>query len=261
MATLALAGHDSTFVGAFRSLSKRTNRETNQLAVVEGRPSVEYALRIGQLTQLAVSAEASEQFADLIDLADAAGVDTRAVSLRTLRAISDTSTPQGIVGIARCVYRTELPSTDLMIGLAGLQDPGNVGAVLRCADAFGAGVILGPTTADPRSQKVVRASAGSALAVPMAISSDLSATMRDLRDRGYQVLATAAGASVSLETLPLAANSRVCWLLGSEAHGLAAEFAELCDATVSIGMQGNAESLNVAVSAGICLHWTRHKLG
>lgn len=146
--------------------------------------------------------------------------------------------------------------------LVGLQDPGNVGTLIRTADAAGAqGVALTPGTVDPWSPKVVRSAAGSHFHLPVITG----VTMRDLQahklELGFQLLAAHGYATMSIDDLthaqpdaPVSLAESTVWLFGHEAHGLSEEDLAAADAAVAIPLYGQAESLNVSVAGAVCLY-------
>ncbi len=170
--------------------------------------------------------------------------------------LSDAKTPQPALGVF------ELPSLDvdhrfastasagMYLVLVDVSDPGNVGTLIRTAEATGcAGVIVTPQTADVFSPKVVRASAGSVLRVPVAEVSleDLEATFEHL---GVQSIATAMDGA-NYADVEVDSTKPIAIILGSEAHGLAEEVRAMADHTVSIPMHGKVESLNVATTGAV----------
>lgn len=140
-----------------------------------------------------------------------------------------------------------------------IDNPENLGAIARLADVFGVDAILaGPRCPDPLSRRVLRVSMGSALAIPIMIAEDLPAEIVHLQESlGFRTLATV----VDPDALPLEAYrrpKRLALFLGSEGHGLEPEWLERCETILTIPMRRGAESLNVAVAAGILLyHLTR----
>jgi tRNA G18 (ribose-2'-O)-methylase SpoU len=136
-----------------------------------------------------------------------------------------------------------------------LDNPENLGAILRIADVFGVlGVVAGPRCPDPLSRRVLRVSMGMALRVPVVTPADLLAELGQLRTgHGYRL----AAAVVAPGATPLPCYEpppRLAVLLGCEAHGLDPAWLRLCDDRVTIPMRPGAESLNVAVAAGIIVH-------
>jgi tRNA G18 (ribose-2'-O)-methylase SpoU len=152
----------------------------------------------------------------------------------------------------------ELAPLDRRLTLAicsEVQDPENLGAILRISAAFGIdGVLIGQGSADPLSRRVLRVSMGASLRVPFRESPNLAADLMHLRDQlDVQLAATVLDHSaepVSTATRP----ERFALLFGSEGHGLASSIVSLCDRRITIPMNRRADSLNVAVAAGIFLH-------
>ena len=142
-----------------------------------------------------------------------------------------------------------------MVVCPDVQDPENLGAILRIAAAFGVdAVMLGRRCADPFSRRVLRVSMGAALRLPLIEGDDLVTDLRRLQsDFSYDLVATVLDADAQpLDSTPR--RPRTAILLGSEGHGLDRSLIELCDHKVTIPMQSGTDSLNVAVAAGIILH-------
>lgn len=167
-------------------------------------------------------------------------------------AISDAA--QGAVAIctADALGPIDYEDGGTMVVLPRTQDPGNVGTIIRAADAFGAvGVIAGPGTADVTSPKVIRASAGSIFHLGIANQANFVETIDLLKRSGRTVLGTSAVGEQLSSANP---ETDVAWVFGNEAQGLSEEESALCDRLVAIPMSGNAESLNVGLAAGVCLY-------
>ncbi len=141
------------------------------------------------------------------------------------------------------------PDAPWAMFLDAVSDPGNLGTILRSAEAMGAsGVVLGSGTVDPFNPKVVRASAGALFHVPVVEG----ASLNEVKALGYRVLATSSHEQAGSQNLHEADLSRaVCVVLGSEAHGVSAELATNVDGWIRIDHAGRAESLNVAMAATI----------
>ena len=133
--------------------------------------------------------------------------------------------------------------------LDAVSDPGNLGTILRSAEAMGAsGVVLGSGTVDPFNPKVVRASAGALFHVPVVEGASLD----EVKALGYRVLATSSHEQAGSQNLHEAdVSGAVCVVLGSEAHGVSAEHSSSVDGWIRIDHAGRAESLNVAMAATI----------
>jgi TrmH family RNA methyltransferase len=151
-----------------------------------------------------------------------------------------------------------LPEKGLWVVLCGLQDPGNVGAVVRCVHAAGWSGVLVDSCADPFSPKGIRASAGSVFHVDVRHASLV--TLRDWKGRG----AWLAGADVhgaGADMRPMAGKNPAALVLGAEGAGLSEEAASLCDAMVKVPLASGCESLNVAAACAVLLYsWGRFNL-
>lgn len=169
-------------------------------------------------------------------------------------------------GILACGRRRSSPTLEgiappgpLTIAIcAEVQDPENLGAILRISAAFGVnGVLVGRGSADPLSRRVLRVSMGAALRLPIRESPDLAADLERLRDHlDMQLAATVLDRSaepLSTATRP----DRFALVFGSEGHGLPPSIVSLCQRRITIPMNQRADSLNVAVAAGIFLHHFR----
>ncbi len=246
-------------VAAARKLTRRAGRDAAGLFLAEGRQAVSEALAAGVVTELFATEAAAAAHADLL-----AGAPVRLVTEKAAAGLSETASPQGLVAV--CPLR-DVPAASLAtapprlaVALAELNDPGNAGTVLRTADACGAGaVVFGAGSADPFQGKTVRASAGSLFHLDVVRSAPLEPLLADVRAAGVTVLAAAGDGEV---TLPAAGEAGllagpVLWLFGNEARGLDPALAALADHRVRVPMRGRAESLNLAVAAGICLYATQ----
>ncbi len=182
------------------------------------------------------------------------------LSDRVFESISDTKTPQGVLCLVRQRHDalTDLiPEEEqhgaLLIALENLQDPGNLGTIVRTAEAAGAsGIVLGPDCVDLYNPKVIRSTMGSIFRLPVYVSGDLRRDLMTLRSRGVRWAAAHLEGSVSYE----AADYRgPCgFLIGNESQGLTEETADCADMRVRIPMRGEAESLNAAVASAILLY-------
>lgn len=220
---------------------------------MEGPQAVREAAAAGALVGLFATPEGARRHPDL--------PVTHLVDDRALASLAETVTPQGLVGVA------PLLTVGLAEALAGPprlvavldapSDPGNVGTVVRCADAAGAGaVLLTGDTVDPHNGKAVRASAGSLWHLPLCAGPALPDAVAALRFAGLQVVAAHGrarrGLDEALDDGDLAGPT--AWLFGTEAAGLTTVALDLADAAVRIPLHGRAESLNLAAAAAICLY-------
>lgn len=190
-----------------------------------------------------------------VDRARRAGVAIVEVSPRVLSRLSDLGSTRALVALVPVPSSTlpALAGSRLVLILDGLQDPANVGAILRAAEAFGAGgVVLTPGTASPFSPKAFRASAGSALRVPVVRNVLSTEAVTWVRATGA-VLA-GADAHDGREPDTLGTLAPLVLAIGSEGHGLSAPVFDALDLRVRIPVSPRVESLNAAVATGILLY-------
>lgn len=155
-------------------------------------------------------------------------------------------------------YLATNPATDaLALVLDHIEDPHNLGAILRSADQFGVDVVVAPSRRSaPSTRAVASASAGASSYVPVIRHANLAQALKRLKDSGFWVYgADAAGSPAPALDL----RGRVVLVLGSEGRGLSRLITDRCDQLVSIPTQGHVDSLNVSVSAGILLYETRRQ--
>ena len=244
----------------------RSARSRSGLMLVEGPQAVrELAVhRPDAVRDVYVREDAWETHADVVDVARRATCWVHPVSAEVSAAMSGDS--QGVCAVASLdALSRELPEPsegETIVVLAQGRDPGNVGTIVRTADAFGAvGVVAVAGTVDAASPKVVRSSVGSVFHIPVCVVPSFADARALVHGRSAALLGTSGGAgSVSLSDLlvqGVSARSRLsqshAWVFGNEARGLSGDEMRLCDALVSIPMTGDAESLNVASAAATCL--------
>ena len=175
------------------------------------------------------------------------------VSPEVLKAIATTVQPDGVVATARRRSSQPVPLSSLALALETVQDPGNLGTMIRTAAAAGAaGLWLSEDSVDLDNPKVLRASAGQWFRLPTAVSPDLKATIRECQQAGMQVVATLPSATLTYWEVDWWRPTLI--LLGNEGAGLSAELAALADLQVRIPLSSGVESLNVAIAAALLLY-------
>ena len=169
----------------------------------------------------------------------------------TMGHLAPTRQTQGVLAVVAAPARRLRPD-GVGLYLDRVQDPGNVGSVIRCAAAFGAsGVACSPCCADPFSPRAVRASAGHSLVLPVQPDAEFMPLADGFRRAGGEIVgAVAAGGTPVREWHP---RRPVLLVLGNEGQGLAGEIAGACGRLVTVPLTGTVESLNVAVTAGVLL--------
>jgi TrmH family RNA methyltransferase len=253
-------------VAAARRLTRRAARDETGDFLAEGPQAVREALAgvlaglLAPPRELFATAGALDRHPDLADLARRAGVPVSEVTARAAAALSETTSPQGLVAVCPALdvpLDTALAGRPALVAvLADVRDPGNAGTVLRSADAAGAdAVVLAGGSVDPYNGKAVRASAGSLFHLPVVRGADLTAALAAARAAGLTVLAADGGGEDDLDQLADSGvlGGRTAWLFGNEAWGLPAAVGALADRRVRIPISPRAESLNLAAAAAVCL--------
>lgn len=196
--------------------------------------------------------EAIEKYQELLSALINRKISVRTLTTRQSEQISDTRSPQGIFARVRYPKLQPSPSSGVIL-LDGVQDPGNVGTIVRAAAWFGLGrIILVNGCADPYAPKTVRTTQGEIFTVACEVIKDAVGTVTSLKKSGYKIFTTTLSADAcSLYKEPF--DQKCVIVLGSEAHGVSAEVMTLSDRSIMIPKLGAGESLNVAMSAAIIL--------
>jgi TrmH family RNA methyltransferase len=226
---------------------------------VEGVRVVEEAIRSGlHLRAVLVSQSGQARTGRLLpQLANR--VEILLLPDKLFTSVVPSETPQGVAALAQMkthaledLLATGDERSALVVAIAGVQDPGNLGTILRSAEAFGAsGVLLGENTVSAYNSKVVRASAGSIFRIPL-VKQDLKTALPTLREHGLRLLATSSHKGTPVSDAEL--TSPLALLVGSEGAGLPREIMAQVDEVLAIPHSPRVESLNAGVAASIVLY-------
>lgn len=248
-------------------LHRAAARRKSARFLAEGANAVEAAIATGVAVELFCTESALERFGPLVDAAATAGVTISLVTDRAARSLSDTVTPTGIVALCRSVVRdpTAGPGADaegdrdatprlVAVGQA-LAEPGNVGTLIRVADALGADEVwLTEGSVDPENPKAVRASAGSLFHIPVVRGVPEAELVARAHAQRLQLAVATGEGELSVEEADAVLAEPTAWVFGNEAHGVPATLAGAADVRVRVPIRGRAESLNIVTAASICLH-------
>jgi TrmH family RNA methyltransferase len=247
-------------VAELRRLARqRRARAGARRYVIEGGVLVADAIAAG----VAIDAVFAEEGADgdVLAAATAAGIPVHRLEAGVLARVLTTSTPPPLVAVARWrdVSLADAPDTDFWVVLAGVNDPGNAGTILRSAEAAGAGAVLLVTGAvDPYNPKSVRASAGSIFRLPVVSGGEPVGALEGIGGRGCRRIAAVPRGGKPYDTLDL--TGPVALVFGNEAHGLPPGAGGVIDDWAAIPMAGGVESLNVAAAATVlCFEVARQR--
>ncbi len=271
METLRLKDATRPQMARAARLHRREQRRRHGQTLVEGPQAVRELLACAPALarDFYATAAALDAHSDIRGLAVQAGVFTHVVAEREFADMSGAG--QGLLAVidvpARWDLRGLLERARLVVGCVELSDPGNLGTLVRVADAAGAeAVLLGPGSAEAMSPKAIRASAGSMFHVPVVEAVGLAEMAEAGHGAGLQVLAADAAGAWSLDGLVACEarreifgerpdgprlGERTLWILGNEARGFSGQDLSACDGVVSIPLYGAAESVNVAIAGAV----------
>ena len=224
---------------------------------IEGLRIVEEAIRSGLRFRSVFFSEAAIAKAERLLPQIGAHVETLILPQKLFTDVVPSETPQGVAALVRwrdipLKILLEKAQVGPLLALAGVQDPGNLGTILRSAEAFGAaGVLLGDGTVSAFNSKVVRASAGSIFRLPV-VQVKLTEVLPQLREHGFRLVATSSHKGLPLDRVEF--SSAIVVFVGSEGAGVRREFMAQMDEVVAIPHAPQVESLNVGVAASILLY-------
>jgi TrmH family RNA methyltransferase len=252
-----IEGRHNSLVKEMRRAFARGELTEKGDCAIEGLRIVEEAIRSGLRPGVVFFNESAEHQSQKLLPQLGAHVETAVLPDKLFASMVPSDTPQGVAALVR--YRQssladllERARVGPIVVIAGLQDPGNLGTILRSAEAFGAaGVLLGEGTVSAFNTKVVRGSAGSIFRIPV-VRVKLSEVLPQLRERGLRLVATSSHKGVALPEANLAGPIAV--LIGGEGGGVPRDLLSKADEIVAIPHAPQVESLNAGVAASIVLY-------
>lgn len=251
-----LTSLQNPLVKQIRKLHASKGRQEQQLFLLEGTHLLEEAcLKDYPLMTVCCTPQWQQQHEQLWNKAAQLAQRAEIVSYEVLAAIATTVHPDGVVATAKttATVSPQLAFAGVGLALETIQDPGNLGTIIRTAAAVGvSGLWLSADSADPEHPKVLRASSGAWFRLPIAVSADLLADVSRCREHNTQAIATSAGAQDTYWDIDYRRPTLI--LLGNEGAGLSEKLLAICDRQVRIPLSAGVESLNVAVSAALILY-------
>lgn len=243
-------------------LSRRKYREREGRFVIEGARIVADAINAGWPVEALFHSEAfinERSGREILDSAVRSGIPALEVEAHLLEGLSGTETPQGLIAVVKKVehslrdvlgWGTGKP---LILVIEGVQDPGNLGTLIRCADAAGVnGVVIFRGTVDLFNPKTLRSTAGSIFHLPVLYEKEDMDVINFFRRAGLQVVVGSPSAKKQIQEVDFTVPTLLA--VGNEGRGASPVLVSRADHVVCIPMPGRAESLNVAVAAGIMLY-------
>lgn len=252
---MELTGLQNPQVKAAAELKQKKYRQQQGLFLAEGLRTVEEAVASKTVVSIFYTAIEDERTRKVLEEAAAQQLKLYCVSDAVMKKIADTDTPQGIIAVCKMqnvTFDKLLAKGEMLLVLDRVGDPGNLGTMLRTADAAGiGGVVLLKGCVDIYAPKTVRSSMGSLFHVPVVSGIAEDKFIAEAKDAGYELLVTSLEGADNLYKADL--GGRIAFVMGNEAGGVSANLLERADKRVFIPMAGRAESLNVAMAAGIVM--------
>ena len=251
-----ISSKDNEIVKNIRKLKEKKYRDLENAYIVEGIKLVKEAIaektKIKQIVMC-------ENFADNSDLDkdtlyEIAKHNLIYVTEKVFNLITDVKTPQGIIAvIEKNNVNTQIDySQDIIIALDDLQDPGNLGTILRTVDSANLNqIILSKNSADPYNPKVVRSTMGGIFRVNIIETENLQETLKNLQEKKFKIMVTSLDTNNSIYDVEY---TKKVIVIGNEANGVSKAIQDMADEKVKIPMLGKTESLNASVATGIILY-------
>ena len=258
-----ISSKDNEFIKHIKKLKDKKYRDQSNEYVIEGIKLVEEAINENaKIKQIVICEECTKtQEISKKLMYEIASFDCIYVTENAFNSITEVKNPQGILAvIERKNSENEINyNEDIIVALDGIQDPGNLGTILRTVDSIGLKQILvSKETADVYNPKVVRSTMGAIFRVKVIECEDLEKTLKQIKKHKYEIVVTSLQTNESIYDIEY--NKKVI-VIGNEANGVSKEIQEMADKKVKIPMLGKTESLNASVATGIVLYeYVRQKI-
>ncbi len=257
-----LTSTQNPLVKQIRKLQNAKERRETQLFLLEGTHLIQEACAVDYpLLTVCYTPQWAARYPELHSIVSENGDRLELVSDEVLKSIATTVNPDGIVATAPrlAIAKPQIPA-NLTIALSTIQDPGNLGTMIRTAAAVGAeGLWVSQDSVDLDNPKVIRASAGQWFRLAMGVSDDLGALVKSYQQQGVRVISTTSHTQTSYWDVDLTQPTLI--LMGNEGAGLSDDLAALADLQVKIPMSPTVESLNVATTAALIMYEVRRQQG
>lgn len=258
-----ITSKDNEIVKSIKKLKEKKYRDQESKFIVEGIKMIKEAiLENANIDKIVICEECiNNGTIDKELLYEIAKEDCIYVTENVFNTLTDVTNPQGILAIIKKQSNEENISynEDIIVVLDGIQDPGNLGTILRTVDSVGLSqIILSEKTADPYNPKVVRSTMGAIYRVNIIRSNNIIETLKNMKKNKYEIIATYLNTNESIYDIDY---SKKAIVIGNEANGVSKEVIDLADIKVKIPMLGKTESLNAAVATGVILYeYVRRKI-
>ncbi|MCI8641625.1 MAG: RNA methyltransferase [Clostridia bacterium] len=259
-----ISSKDNELIKHIRKLKEKKYRDLNQEYVIEGIKLIKEAIEEkAEIEQIIVCDNCLDTEVIPKDIMyEVAKYECIYVTEKVFISISDVSTPQGILAV---VKRNKEDKSidykqDIIVVLDDIQDPGNLGTILRTVDSVGLNqIIVSKGTADCYNTKVIRSTMGAIFRVNIIECEDLEKTLKEIQENDFKVVVTSLQTKKSLYDIEF---NKKAIVIGNEANGVEKKIQNMADEKIKIPMLGKTESLNASVATGVVLYeYVRQKIG
>lgn len=259
-----ITSKDNEIIKDIKKLKEKKYRDENNVYIIEGIKMIEEAIKENSKIKKIVICEDSMEKANSNQklLYEIAKYDCIYVSKNVFSVLTDVKTPQGMLAVIEKNNKDNERidyNQDIILILDGIQDPGNLGTILRTADSIGLKqIIVTKDTADAYNNKVVRSTMGAILRIKVIEVNDLKDKLKEIKKNKFKIVVTSLDTENSIYDINY---NKKAIIIGNEANGVNKEIQELADYKVKIPMIGKTESLNASVATGIVLYeYVRQKI-
>lgn len=232
-------------------LKQRKYREKEGLFLIEGIRFIEEAIKSKSIKYVLYSSKIYETkgYERVLNSL----IDKYEISNELLKELADTENPQGAIGIVhKKIWSIDDIENNLIVVCDGIQDPGNLGTIIRTCDAALGAVVVIKGSVDVYNSKTLRSTMGSIFHIPVLFYDDFEIAVKDIKNRGYSLYAADLEADKYIYDVDFRKKSAI--IIGNEANGIPCEHIEFVDEKIKIPMIGMAESLNASVAAGVIIY-------
>ena len=251
-----ISSKDNETIKYIKKLKEKKYREETNCYIIEGIKLVKEAIEENAKIKYILICEDCDDAVKLEQnlLYDIAKNNCLYVTKKLFLSISDVTTPQGVLAVIEKKKGTEQIdyNDDIIVALDGIQDPGNLGTILRTVDSANLKqIILSKNSADPYNPKVVRSTMGAIFRVNIIEAENLAEILKEIKKHNFDVVVTSLETEESIYNLEY--KNKII-VIGNEANGVSKEIQEIADKKVKIPMLGKTESLNASVAPGIMVY-------
>ena len=244
-----ITSKENKLIKHIKSLTQKKNRDKNNEYIIEGIKLVQEAINEKQDIKKIIICK------ELLNIkVNTKDYDIEEVDKKTFVAISDTITPQGILAIIKKPKPSKI-NGPIIFALERVQDPGNVGTIIRTLECTGIkDIIISSDSAEPYNPKVVRSTMGAIFRVNIYNENELTNQLKEMKEKGYKIIASTLEESTDYTKINY--KEKCVIVIGNESNGISKETKEIADIKIKIPMLGKTESLNAGVAASIIAYET-----